>query len=55
MVEQVEKLQTYGLDTLSEYALRRRVERWTGSREHPDSVAARYPVGDEAASSSTLN
>ena len=28
MVEQVEKLQTYGLDTLSEYALRRRVERW---------------------------
>ena len=55
MVEQVEKLQTYGLDTLSEYALRRRVERWTGSLEHPDSVAARYPVGDEAASSSTLN
>ena len=55
MVEQVEKLQTYGLDTLSEYALRRRVERWTGSLEHPDSVAARYPVGDEVASSSTLN
>ena len=55
MVEQVEKLQTYGLDTLSEYALRRRVERWTGSLEHPDSVAERYPVGDEAASSSTLN
>ena len=55
MVEQVEKLQTYGLDTLSEYALRRRVERWTGSLEYPDSVAARYPVGDEAASSSTLN
>ena len=55
MVEQVEKLQTYGLDTLSEYALRRRVERWTGSLEHPDSVATRYPVGDEVASSSTLN
>ena len=54
MVEQVEKLQTYGLDTLSEYALRRRVERWTGSLEHPDSVSARYPIGDEAASDATF-
>ena len=45
MVEQAEQLKTYGLDTLSEYALRRRLERWTGSLEHPDSVAARYPVG----------
>jgi hypothetical protein len=42
------------LDTLSEYALRRRLERWTGSLEHPDSVAARYPVGEQAASDATL-
>ena len=55
MVEQVEKLQTYGLDTLSEYALRRRVERWTGSLEHPDSISSRYPVGEEAASDATFN
>jgi hypothetical protein len=54
MVEQVEQLKTYGLDTLSEYALRRRLERWTGSLEHPDSVAARYPVGEQAASDATL-
>ena len=55
MVEQVEQLKTYGLDTLSEYALRRRLERWTGSLEHPDSVAARYPVGQQAASDATLS
>ena len=55
MVEQVEKLQTYGLDTLSEYALRRRVERWTGSLEHPDSISSRYPVGEEVASNATFN
>ena len=55
MVEQAEQLKTYGLDTLSEYALRRRLERWTGSLEHPDSVAARYPVGEQAASDATLN
>ena len=54
MLEQVEKLQTYGLDTLSEYALRRRVERWTGVLEHPDSVLSRYPIGEEAASDATL-
>ena len=54
MVEQVEQLKTYGLDTLSEYALRRRLERWTGSLEHPDSVAACYPVGEQAASDATL-
>ncbi|MBR4995667.1 MAG: DUF4271 domain-containing protein [Alistipes sp.] len=55
MLEQIEKLQTYGLDTLSEYALRRRVERWTGTLHHPDSLNRNYPAVDGVASDDTFN